>query len=289
MTGATEGSANLQKALTMAANGMDFYKAWLECSKLPGGATSWGNAQRAYKRGKSRTETAASAAQQEPPKKTPAAKGKGKAHAPAAGASTGASTSTAATMIPSERTGKIIEPRVQRTSHQVAKALDLKQSYHMEYKEAHKLATRAYADAAAAGSLRKPGFKPADIAAMHPFERCTVHKLLRAHVYGSVCRPSIYLQGLVHSALPPPKMLLLLVLPPPSATATCGVRRRQVRRRQVRRPPCTCQVRRRHAEPATKSSRRSRGAAIEERSLTLPDVRSRSVRLRAHASRLGER
>ena len=62
MTGATAGSSNLQKALTMAANGMSFYAAWLECSKLPGGATSWGNAQRAHHKAVAQAEAAAAAA-----------------------------------------------------------------------------------------------------------------------------------------------------------------------------------------------------------------------------------
>ena len=40
---------NLGNALAMARNGMDFHAAWKHCSKLPGGATSWGNAQRTWR------------------------------------------------------------------------------------------------------------------------------------------------------------------------------------------------------------------------------------------------
>ena len=151
----------------MARNGMDLHAAWLACSKLPGGATSWGNCLRRWK------EAEAAAQQHQPPeqppsqtKKTPHANGKGKA--PAVGAS--ASSSQA-------RTGPIVPPRVQRTLHQVAKALDLSAAYRTEYKSIHKEATRAFADAASAGLLRKAGTRPADIAASHDMKlyACTLH------------------------------------------------------------------------------------------------------------------
>ena len=39
---------NLDKVFTMHVNGLGLHAAWLECSKLEGGATSWGNCQRRW-------------------------------------------------------------------------------------------------------------------------------------------------------------------------------------------------------------------------------------------------
>jgi len=94
---------NLAKAIEMAREGQPFLDAWSVCSKLPGGATTWGNAQRTY-------NAAVAAAEQQPPpqpqqpptaRKTPAAK-------PAAGGPSGDRSSA--------RTGVIVPPCVQRAS-----------------------------------------------------------------------------------------------------------------------------------------------------------------------------
>ena len=115
-------SDNLAKAIAMARNGQEagFRAAWLICNELEGGATTWGNAQRAFK--------AACKAAEQQPTPTPTAKTKGKANA--------ARTAETAT-----RTGTIVPPRVQRTSLQVAKALELQESYAEEHKRVHKMAT----------------------------------------------------------------------------------------------------------------------------------------------------
>ena len=148
-------SDNLTKAVAMARNGHEegFRAAWLICNELEGGATTWGNAQRAFKA----VCKAAELAEQQPPPTptpTPMAKTKGKANA----------ARTAETVT---RTGTIVPPRVQRTSLQVAKALELHEYYAEEHKRVHKMATLAYAETAKAGKLRKPGSKPKDIAAKH--------------------------------------------------------------------------------------------------------------------------
>ena len=114
---------NLEKALTMADNGMDFLKAWREAKKLPGGATSWGNALRVWnarvaaaeeEAAQQQRQTQQQAVAQRRSQKTPA-KPVGKAPA-AAAASTRSSATTAATAAASEREGPIVAPRVQRPS-----------------------------------------------------------------------------------------------------------------------------------------------------------------------------
>ena len=130
----------------MARNGMALHAAWLQCSKLEGGATSWHNAQRIWKaeqRGPAQPAPA-------PAPQTPAVRAARKAPAAKAAAPAGPSRPTA-------RTGMIVEPRQRATSGQVKKALDLDLAFTTEWQSVHKEATRAYADAAEGGKLRQPG------------------------------------------------------------------------------------------------------------------------------------
>ena len=67
----------------------------------------------------------------------------------------------------SARTGMIKPPVVRRTSHQVAKELELEKSYRVEYVQAHKAAQAEYLAAREANIHRKIPNRVSDIAARH--------------------------------------------------------------------------------------------------------------------------